>query len=68
MNNLAAMYVGGRGVPRDYVQALKWLELAATKGDKNALKSRDDVANKMTPAQIAEAQDLAREWMEKQGR
>ena len=27
-----------------------------------AVKARDDVAARMTPAQIAEAQKLAREW------
>jgi len=29
-----------------------------------AVKNRDDVAAKMTPAQIAEAQRMAREWMQ----
>jgi hypothetical protein len=30
-----------------------------------AVKNRDDVATKMTPAQIAEAQRMAREWKPK---
>ena len=30
----------------------------------NSIKNRDIVAGKMTPAQIAEAQRLAREWQE----
>jgi len=29
-----------------------------------AVKDRDDAATKMTPAQIAEAQRMAREWMQ----
>jgi hypothetical protein len=29
-----------------------------------AVKNRDDVAAKMTPAQIAEAQRMAGEWMQ----
>ena len=36
--------------------------VAATGGDKDAVKGRDMVAALMTPAQIAEAQKLAREW------
>ena len=64
-NNLGVMYSNGRGVPQDYVQAHMWLNLAATKGDKDAVEGRDQVARKMTTAQIAEAQKLAREWKPK---
>jgi uncharacterized protein len=39
-----------------------WLNLVAAKGNKDAEKNRGIVAAKMTPAQIAEAQKLAREW------
>jgi TPR repeat protein len=67
--NLGVMYNLGRGVPRDYVQAYKWLNLAVsrfsaseTENRDNAMKARDVLAVKMTPAQIAEAQRLAREW------
>ena len=59
--NLGVMYEKGQGVPQDYVQAHKWWNLAAVAGDKEAIKNRDIVAGKMTPAQIAEAQKLARE-------
>jgi hypothetical protein len=31
----------------------------------NAVKGRDDVAAKMTPAQIAEAQELAEAWVKR---
>jgi uncharacterized protein len=41
-----------------------WFNLAAVGGYKNAVKARDIVAALMTPAQIAEAQKLAREWNE----
>ena len=60
--NLGLMYANGRGVPRDYVQAHLWANLAAAQGNELARKARDIVAKKMTPAQIAEAQRLAREW------
>ena len=68
--NLGVMYGKGRGVPQDYVQAHIWFNLAAsrfppgTDRDK-AVKNRDLVAKLMTPAQIAEAQRLAREWKPK---
>jgi TPR repeat protein len=68
-NNLGASYRDGRGVPQDYVQAHKWFNLATSrypafeKGKRDrAVNDRDLVAAKMTPAQIAEAQELAREW------
>ena len=56
------MYDNGQGVPQDYVQAHKWYNLAAASGNKDAVKNREIVAAKMTPAQIAEAEKLVREW------
>ncbi len=63
--HLGSMYGTSRGVPQDYVQAYKWWNLAGAQGNKYAIKNRDHVAEKMTPAQIAEAQRLAREWKPK---
>ncbi len=63
--NLGLMYEKGKGVPQDYVQAHMWYNLAAAQGQKDAGKVRDSLAGKMTPAQIAEAQRLAREWKPK---
>ncbi len=60
--NLGFMYREGRGVPQDSVQAHLWFSLAADHGYENANKRRDEVASRMTPAQIAEAQRLAREF------
>ncbi len=65
-NNLGVMYREGQGVPQDDVQAHMWLSLAAAQGDKRAPKRRDRLAKKMTPAQVAEAQRLAREWKPKE--
>jgi uncharacterized protein len=59
---LALMYEDGDGVPQDYATAHMWLNLAAASGYRIAAQARDRVASKMTPAQIAEAQKLAREW------
>ena len=62
---IAIMYDEGQGVSQDMVQAHKWYILAAANGDKPAAQLRDAIANQMTPAQIAEAQKLAREWKPK---
>ncbi len=64
-HNLGVMYENGQGVPHDYAQAHMWFSLAGAQGDKQAAKQRDIVAKRMTPAQIAEAQKLAREWKPK---
>ena len=56
------MYFEGRGVPQDYVRALIWLNLAAASGIECAARISACLTAKMTPAQIAEAQRLAREW------
>ena len=63
--NLGVAYDEGEGVTQDYVEAVKWLHLAAAAGDHEAGKLRDIVAQEMTPEGIAEAQRLAREWKPK---
>jgi hypothetical protein len=71
-HNLGVAYGEGQGVPQDYVLAHMWFNLAASRfsgseeeyRDK-AVKNRDFVASKMTPAQLTEAQRLAREWRPK---
>ncbi len=64
-SELGAFYANGHGVPQDYIQAHLWFNLAAAQGDKMATKNRDLVAKLIAPAQVAEAQRLAREWMAK---
>ena len=48
--------------PQDYIKAHMWFNLSAAQGEQKAVEDRDKVAQRMTPAQIAEAQKLAREW------
>ena len=62
MYALGRLYLQGLGVLQDYVEAHKWLNLAASRGEAAALAERDALAEKMTPAQVAEAQGLARAW------
>ena len=61
--NLGEMYELGNGLPKDYVRAYMWFTLVASHGTRPyATRSRDRVAQQMSPEQIAEAQQLAREW------
>ncbi len=62
---LGLMYAQGQGVLQDYIQAHMWYNLSAAHGEQRAAEARDALASKMTPAQIAEAQRLAREWKPK---
>ncbi len=59
--NLAYMYVNGRGVKQDNVQAYIWLDLAAATNSEFA-DSRDQIAKRLTPEQLAKAQDQALQW------
>jgi TPR repeat protein len=59
---LGVMYAEGRGVPQDYVRAHMWFSLAAAQGVQRAVKTLNMAERKMTPAQITEAQKLARDW------
>lgn len=63
--HLGAMYYEGSGVPRDYVQAHMWFNLAAAQGHRVARKGMEESVKRMPPAQLAEAQRLAREWTPK---
>jgi TPR repeat protein len=69
-NDLAVMYREGRGVPQNYVESHKWLNLAASQifsdelpEAKEYTDARDAVAKLMTTTQLAEAQQLATEWL-----
>ena len=63
--NLGVAYANGEGVPKDEVNAYAWHNVSSANGDEDASVERDRIAESMTPAQIAEAQELSREWFEK---
>ena len=62
--NLGGMYYDGKGVPQNYARAHMWYNLAASslsgEDGKNAIKNRDEIAAKMTSAQLEQAQEMAR--------
>jgi TPR repeat protein len=59
---LGLMYCAGRDVELDLVQAHKWFNLAALRGNKEAKHYRSEIAREMTKAEVSRAQRLAREW------
>jgi len=59
---LALLYYKGQGVIEDYVEAYKWLLLAGKNGqDVSSLKEM--LRPRMTPAQVVEARNRAREFV-----
>ncbi|MFZ2019546.1 MAG: hypothetical protein WAU90_12850 [Methyloceanibacter sp.] len=61
---LGMLYATGRDVAADLVSAHKWFNLAAARGNQSALSHRLELAREMSSDQIAEAQKLAREWLQ----
>ena len=64
--NLGWCYVNGKGVAGDYVEAYKWCLLASEQGYEDAKKRVAALADWMTRKQIAEGQELARNFKPQQ--
>jgi TPR repeat protein len=60
---MGLMYCAGRDVELDLVNAHKWFNLAAMRGNEDAKRYRMEIAHEMSRAEIAEAQRRAREWL-----
>jgi TPR repeat protein len=61
---LGMLYATGRDVDADLVVAHKWFNLAAARGNASAFTYRVELSREMSGDQIAEAQKLAREWLQ----
>ena len=61
------MYSTGRGVPKDYVQAYAWYNIAVAQGDETAKENLENITKEMTTAGITKAQELSREYWEAYG-
>jgi TPR repeat protein len=65
-HNVGVMYAVGDGIGRDEVRALVWFELAAENVkdrpciDCDPNGRRDDLRSRLTPADVAKAQEMAR--------
>ena len=60
---LGMMYSVGRDAPVDLIAAHKWFNLAAVKGNTEAIRLRREIASQMSDAEIATAQRAARDWL-----
>ncbi|MEX2480361.1 MAG: peptidoglycan-binding protein [Gammaproteobacteria bacterium] len=59
---LGRLHAQGHGVTQDYVEAHRWYNLAAARGHGHAAQARDTLAQRMSRAQIADAQRRAEQW------
>jgi hypothetical protein len=57
--NLGAAYFNGNGVPKNYIEAYKWESLSAAQGYEASRKYLSIIEMRMTPEQVAEAQQLS---------
>jgi uncharacterized protein len=60
---LGMMFSVGRDAPVDLVAAHKWFNLAAMKGNIDAVRLRREIASQMSDVDIAAAQRAARDWL-----
>jgi uncharacterized protein len=60
---LGMMFSVGRDAPVDLVAAHKWFNLAAMKGNIDAVRLRREIASQMSDVEIAAAQRAARDWL-----
>ncbi len=66
--SMGMAYMRGEDVPQSNVSAHMWFNLAAWTGDMQAEVALNELAQSMTPEQIAEAEKLAREWKAAHGK
>lgn len=60
---LGLKFASGRGVDIDFIEAHKWFNLAAMKGDAAARVYRSELAAEMSRSDVAKAQARARAWL-----
>lgn len=57
------MYYAGRDCVADRIEAHKWFNIAAIRGDERALPMRNKLSALMSKAELVRALREAREWM-----
>jgi TPR repeat protein len=62
-SRIGLAYATGEGAALDPIEACKWIELAAMRGDKAAVANRARARKLLSPAQQAEAERRAGEWI-----
>lgn len=61
---LGQIYERGLGVPQDNLQAHIWYNLSASSGDERATRKRDELATKLSGAQLEEARRREKQWLD----
>lgn len=62
---LGLLHCTGRDGAQNLVEAHKWFNLAALRGNDAAKTYRGELAREMSRQQVAQAQKLAREWLQR---
>jgi TPR repeat protein len=62
-SRIGLAYATGEGAALDPIEACKWIELAATRGDTAAVANRARARKLLSPAQQEEAERRASEWV-----
>ena len=57
------MHSTGAALPADLVEAHKWFNIAAVRGNREAIRLRQEIAAEMSAAEISAAQRAARDWL-----
>jgi hypothetical protein len=60
---LARNYHKGRGVEQDLIEAYMWYEIARQFGDDEAQIGIDEVAEELSPEQLAQAEIMTQQWL-----
>jgi localization factor PodJL len=60
--NLGILYARGIGIETNLTESYKWFALAARSGDKEAVRKRDDVANRLDPQSLMAAKLAVQTW------
>ncbi|CAN7629989.1 hypothetical protein LJR009_005647 [Bosea sp. LjRoot9] len=63
--NLAILLGRGLGAPTDLGQSYLWFSIAAAQGDEDASRKRDEVAQRLSPGDLATAKAAAASWKPK---
>jgi hypothetical protein len=63
-----AYSTGTDGIDVDLIEAHKWFNLAALNGSEEAMVCRAEISEEMTAREIAEAQKIARAWLQSMDR
>lgn len=60
---LGMMFLNGKGVLQDFCMAHMWFNIASSRGHEKARKQLEKLTQSMVREQVAEAQSLARHWV-----